>query len=66
MNPDQRADGGRIRRRPNELHDQTPLGAKILVQLRLRTILRNRKIEPAIPVEIRERSSSLIPEGRDP
>jgi hypothetical protein len=66
MNPDYRADGSRIRCRTNELHDQPSLGAEILVQLRLRAILRDRKIEPAIAVEIRERSSTLIPEHRNP
>jgi hypothetical protein len=66
MNPDQRSDGSRIPSPPNELHDQALLGTKILVQLGVRAILRDSKIEPAVAVEVRERSSALIPEHRDP
>jgi hypothetical protein len=66
MNPNQRSDGSRIPRPPNELHDQPPLGVEILVQLGLRAILRDSKIEPAVAVEVRERSSALIPEHRNP
>jgi hypothetical protein len=66
MNPDLRSDGSRIPRTANQLHDQAPLGAEILVQLGLRAILGDSKIEPAVAVEIRERCSALIPEHRDP